>query len=104
GAGGHGTLDGDWSTDVCSPDLLLLAAAASGLWAAALILPLYYLVDATWTLLRRAARGARVWEAHREHFYQRAVQGGLDHAAVVRSEERRGGEERRSGAWAASVC
>ena len=61
---------------------LLLTAAADGYWAAALILPLYYLADATITLLRRAARGEKVWRAHREHYYQKAVQGGLSHAAV----------------------
>ena len=58
--------------------------AARGLWQAALILPLYFLADATITLLRRLLRGERVWQAHREHFYQRAVQRGLGHAAVVR--------------------
>ncbi len=62
---------------------LLLAAAAQGQWAAALILPLYYLADATATLAKRGLRGAKVWQAHREHFYQRAVQGGLSHGAVV---------------------
>jgi UDP-N-acetylmuramyl pentapeptide phosphotransferase/UDP-N-acetylglucosamine-1-phosphate transferase len=62
---------------------LLLAAAAQGQWAAALILPLYYLADATVTLAKRGLRGAKVWQAHREHFYQRAVQGGLSHGAVV---------------------
>jgi UDP-N-acetylmuramyl pentapeptide phosphotransferase/UDP-N-acetylglucosamine-1-phosphate transferase len=63
---------------------LLLAAAARGAWLPALILPLYFLADATITLLRRLARGERVWEPHREHFYQAAVQAGLGHAAVVR--------------------
>ncbi len=58
--------------------------AARGHWKIALILPLYFLADATVTLLRRLARGERVWHAHREHFYQRAVQRGLGHAAVVR--------------------
>jgi len=62
---------------------LLLAAAADGQWAAALILPAYYLADATLTLLRRARRGAALWQAHREHFYQRAVQGGASHAGVA---------------------
>ncbi len=33
-------------------------------------------VDATVTLLRRLALGERVWEAHRSHFYQRAVLAG----------------------------
>ncbi len=64
---------------------LLLALASRGFWAPALILPLYYLADASLTLLRRLLRGARIWEAHREHFYQRAVQGGRSHAAVVAS-------------------
>lgn len=63
---------------------LLLELAARGQAVAALILPLYYLADATLTLARRAARGERVWQAHREHFYQRAVRRGLGHAAVVR--------------------
>jgi UDP-N-acetylmuramyl pentapeptide phosphotransferase/UDP-N-acetylglucosamine-1-phosphate transferase len=62
---------------------LLLSAAAQGAWAAALILPLYYLADATITLVGRGARGAKIWQAHREHFYQRAVQGGASHARVA---------------------
>ncbi len=62
---------------------LLLGAAMNGEWAAALILPLYYLADATITLVKRAARGARLWQAHREHFYQRAVQGGASHSRVA---------------------
>ncbi len=61
---------------------LLLSAAREGLWAAALILPLYYLADATFTLLRRALRGDDLTRAHREHFYQRAL-ARLDHGAVV---------------------
>ena len=62
---------------------LLLLAAAHGLWASAVILPLYYLADATLTLVKRGLRGAKVWRAHREHAYQRAVQGGLGHASVA---------------------
>jgi UDP-N-acetylmuramyl pentapeptide phosphotransferase/UDP-N-acetylglucosamine-1-phosphate transferase len=61
---------------------LLLQTAAAGHWAPALILPLYYLADATITLLRRAARREKVWQAHREHFYQRAVQNGRSHGRV----------------------
>ena len=64
---------------------LLAAAAAAGLLAAALLLPLYFVADATLTLGRRLAAGRRVWQAHREHFYQRAVQGGRRHARVVRA-------------------
>ncbi len=62
---------------------LLLELATRGLWAAALLLPLYYLADASLTLLRRLLRGERVWRAHREHFYQKAVAAGLSHAQVV---------------------
>lgn len=61
---------------------LLLALAARGFWAPALILPSYYLADATITLARRALRGERVWQAHSQHYYQRAVQSGLSHAQV----------------------
>jgi UDP-N-acetylmuramyl pentapeptide phosphotransferase/UDP-N-acetylglucosamine-1-phosphate transferase len=45
--------------------------------AAALLLSLYTLADATLTLLRRLAEGEPVYAAHRTHFYQRAVTGGL---------------------------
>jgi len=61
---------------------LLLSLAASGQGAAALILPAYYLADATITLFRRALRGEKVWRPHRQHFYQRAVQKGAGHARV----------------------
>ena len=63
---------------------LLLDLAASGHWQTALILPLYFLADATITLGRRLLRGERVWQAHREHFYQLAVRRGRGHAAIVR--------------------
>lgn len=62
---------------------LLLELAGSGLWAAALLLPLYYLMDATLTLLRRLARGEHLLKAHRSHFYQRAAQRFGSHARVV---------------------
>lgn len=63
---------------------LLLAVAASGLWVAALLVPAYFLADATVTLLRRLVEGKKVWQAHREHFYQKATQRGRSHAQVVR--------------------
>ena len=63
---------------------LLLATASAGFWKAALLLPAYHLADATFTLARRAIRGARVWEAHREHLYQSLVQRGWTHDRVVR--------------------
>jgi UDP-N-acetylmuramyl pentapeptide phosphotransferase/UDP-N-acetylglucosamine-1-phosphate transferase len=57
--------------------------AVKGHLAAALILPLYYLADSGITLVRRARRGEKVWEAHREHFYQKAALGAGSHSAVV---------------------
>lgn len=60
---------------------LLAVLAGHGHVAAAVLLPLYYLADATITLLRRLAQGERFWEAHRSHFYQRA----LDHGFSVRA-------------------
>lgn len=62
---------------------LLLLLATGGHIAAAVLLPLYYLGDATITLGRRLARGERIWEAHRTHFYQRATDNGMSVHAVV---------------------
>jgi len=62
---------------------LLLGLAARGQWAAALILPAYYLADATITLVRRIAAREKVWQAHKRHFYQTALRGGASHATVV---------------------
>ncbi len=64
------------------------------MWQAALILPLYFLADATITLVRRALRGEPVWQAHRTHFYQRAVLVGMSHAAVVSGDRRESGVDR----------
>jgi UDP-N-acetylmuramyl pentapeptide phosphotransferase/UDP-N-acetylglucosamine-1-phosphate transferase len=61
---------------------LLLFSATQGLWAPAIILPAYYLTDATITLARRLLRGEKVWLPHRQHFYQRATQRGWSHSAV----------------------
>jgi UDP-N-acetylmuramyl pentapeptide phosphotransferase/UDP-N-acetylglucosamine-1-phosphate transferase len=53
--------------------------------AAAILLPLYYLADATITLLRRLAKREPVWLAHRSHFYQRATDNGFAVIEVVRA-------------------
>jgi UDP-N-acetylmuramyl pentapeptide phosphotransferase/UDP-N-acetylglucosamine-1-phosphate transferase len=62
----------------------LVRLAGEGHLVAALLLPAYYLLDATITLFRRAARGERVWEAHRSHFYQQATANGLKVMDVAR--------------------
>ncbi len=77
--------------DAGSPVLGYLAAAfmleaeRSGLfplWAGVLIFS-PFVVDATYTLLRRLLAGKRVWQAHREHLYQRLVQAGWSHRHTV---------------------
>ena len=50
---------------------------------AALLLPLYYLADATITLLRRLVKGEAIMKAHRSHFYQRALDNGFSVYDVV---------------------
>jgi len=62
---------------------LMLMLAGQGYLAAALLLPLYYLADATVTLARRIARREKVWEAHRSHFYQLATARGFSVTEVV---------------------
>ena len=52
-------------------------------FAAAMLLPLYYLTGATVTLFRRMARGEQFWAAHRTHFYQRATDNGFSVQRVV---------------------
>ena len=42
-----------------------------------------FVADASATLALRLARGARVWQAHREHCYQRLVQMGWGHARTL---------------------
>lgn len=63
---------------------LMIDLAVKGQWAAAIILPAYFLADATITLLFRLARGEKAWVAHKTHFYQRAAAALGSHLAVVR--------------------
>jgi UDP-N-acetylmuramyl pentapeptide phosphotransferase/UDP-N-acetylglucosamine-1-phosphate transferase len=61
----------------------LLELASHQHLAAALLLPLYYLADATITLFRRLANRERFWDAHRSHFYQQATDNGFSVRQVV---------------------
>lgn len=45
-----------------------------------------FIVDASVTLAKRLLSGARVWEAHRDHYYQRLVQLGLGHRDTALAE------------------
>lgn len=38
-----------------------------------------FIVDATVTLIKRLLCGKNIWQAHREHYYQRMVQSGFGH-------------------------
>ena len=51
--------------------------------ATALIAPLYYLVDASYTLMRRLLKRETIFEAHRQHFYQRAIDYGWQVPAII---------------------
>jgi UDP-N-acetylmuramyl pentapeptide phosphotransferase/UDP-N-acetylglucosamine-1-phosphate transferase len=62
---------------------LMIDLAFRGLWAAGVILPLYFVADATITLARRLARGESPWLPHRQHAYQRAVLAGTLPSVVV---------------------
>jgi UDP-N-acetylmuramyl pentapeptide phosphotransferase/UDP-N-acetylglucosamine-1-phosphate transferase len=45
-----------------------------------------FIIDASVTLLKRTLRRVRVTEAHREHYYQRAIQMGWSHRKVALAE------------------
>lgn len=62
---------------------LLLLVAAGGHLIAAIVMPLYYLADASVTLMWRLARGEAIWQAHRTHFYQVATDRGFSVMDVV---------------------
>ena len=64
---------------------LLIVLAGEGHLLAALLLPLYYLADATLTLLRRLVNGENILHAHRSHFYQRAMDKGYSVNQIVGS-------------------
>lgn len=67
-------------------------AGAIGLWGAwhgawpawfPLVVFGAFILDASTTLARRALGGARVWEAHRDHYYQRMVRLGYGHRGMT---------------------
>lgn len=45
-----------------------------------------FILDATVTILRRAWQRQRIWEAHRDHYYQRLVLSGWSHRQTVLAE------------------
>ena len=77
--------------DAGSSTLGLLAAGLSLIGTQRGLFPLWvawlafspFIVDATWTLLRRLYAGERVWQAHRSHHYQRLVLAGWGHRKTL---------------------
>lgn len=49
----------------------------------ALLVMFPFLMDTLFTLIRRARRGERLWQAHRSHLYQRLVIAGWSHRRVT---------------------
>jgi hypothetical protein len=45
-----------------------------------------FILDATVTMLRRAWQRQKIWEAHRDHYYQRVVLLGWGHRKTVLAE------------------
>ena len=56
---------------------LMLSFVAGANVAAALLLPLYTLLDSGMTLIRRSYNREHIFTAHRSHYYQRAVIAGM---------------------------
>jgi UDP-N-acetylmuramyl pentapeptide phosphotransferase/UDP-N-acetylglucosamine-1-phosphate transferase len=80
--------------DVGSIPLGFLAGALGALGWESDVWPLWFpflvfapfIVDASVTLARRLWRRERVWEAHRDHYYQRLVQMGWGHRRTALAE------------------
>lgn len=60
----------------------------NGLWPAWFPLLVFspFVVDATVTLLKRLSRGEKIWQAHREHYYQRLIRMGFGHRNTALAE------------------
>jgi len=58
-----------------------LAGWQAGLWSVAFPVLVFspFIVDASVTLLNRQLQGKKIWQAHREHYYQRLIQMGWGH-------------------------
>ena len=59
-----------------------LKTEASMLPVVAVLFVWFFVFDTVFTLIRRLLDGKRVWEAHREHIYQRMIIEGKSHSSV----------------------
>lgn len=62
---------------------LLIQLSLEGHLFTALILPIYFLADATVTLLKRIYNREMFWMPHRKHFYQVPAVVGVQHSHIV---------------------
>ena len=61
---------------------LLLDLSLKGYWLSSIILVIYYLLDTSTTLIIRIWSKEKFWQAHSQHFYQKAVRNGRTHQEV----------------------
>ena len=64
--------------------VLILLLCKNDLWYVAIIINNYFVFDASITLLRRIKMGKKPWKAHKDHFYQKAIQNGYSHSKVCK--------------------
>ncbi len=81
--GDIGSVPLGYLTGFCLLSLAVTRREGAGYLAAAIILPLYYLADSGITIAKRALRREKIWQAHRQHFYQRAALTAGRHDRVV---------------------
>lgn len=62
--------------------ILALLLFKNGLWYVPLILNSYYLTDTAITLIIRIIKKEKPWQAHKSHFYQKAIINGNSHSNV----------------------
>ncbi len=62
--------------------ILALLLFKNGFWYVALILNNYYLADSSITLIKRIMKKEKPWQAHKSHFYQKAIKNGNTHSNV----------------------
>ena len=52
-------------------------------WHWVISLPMYYMLDTSITIIQRLIKNKKIWLAHKEHYYQKAVLSGMKHQEVV---------------------
>lgn len=48
------------------------------------ILPMYHFIDATFTITKRAFKGEKIWQPHKQHYFQIALAKGRNHSQIVK--------------------